>query len=445
MRSLRSLYRDLQKVSRSSQFGSTGTISKFGSKTLYKRMPKKRRRLVKRIFVAGIGLLTLYKARQYFNNHYRTKFGENKLSDDDTKTLEKIMKSLNSKILYFKGKNAKTYFKGIGSRIIGGSGGEAVQELNSMKRYILEKYILPFENILTNLEKQKSENNFGNIGDILYAPISMKKAKDCKEGLEKTKEEFLQKLIDIDKRVSKLEGKEPSITKEIYNRESTTFQKYLKVSGTLNLEPGAICRTDVYKTKVILFETLKDIGNRIKVLVNGKTNFGSIRTRYTNLSPNKKKWVRRLGYTGGALSTIFLANKLGNYQGSTREKVDYAKHKPKRKENTFGTHFIKRLGQGMWNNKGKILGVGAVSLFAYYGGREKGRIKRFKKQASPEEKKEFEDFLKECDTFKKINKRNPTDNEYNEIIKKYPGAESLSIQYMRTYHPRIVLSSPHYE
>jgi len=103
--------------------------------------------------------------------------------------------------------------------------------------------------------------------------------------------------------------------------------------------------------------------------------------------------------------------------------------------------FLKKISRGMWNNKFKILGLSSIAAVALATGRERGRIDRFSKTLSPEERKDMKNFIKEFNILLNKYKQNKNEDEFHESLKiltlKYERVYDLIKDYFKTYHPNI--------
>jgi len=212
-----------------------------------------------------------------------SKFGKNLSLEDELKTKIKVRSE---------GKNFKTSMKGSAARTFGASGGEGMQEISDLKKYLMEQYINPFKARIKKLNKivQKfgKRTAFGGSGwdiskGLYYGAVSLYTTPACFAKLDSFKTFMLKRLMELDSELSMLEGgKEQKINHEIYNKDYKLDK--LSVAGSFIGDGGfgGVCRSNINKAKRQILEVLKDISKRIvsleqKELEQDKSAFGKRR------------------------------------------------------------------------------------------------------------------------------------------------------------------------
>ena len=213
------------------------------------------------LLLGGIGYgINRYRKKQRKIRENLSRFGEELSLTDEMR--EKLR-------VRAKGKNAKTVAKGVAARTFGGSGGEGMQEISDLKKFLLEDYIKPFEErikkLKSHIEKFGTRTRFGaGAWDMYIGTVSLYTTPACFTRLEKLKTFMLTKLMDIDSELSMLEGgKQPKINNDIYKKDYkldsiSKVGSYLGDGGF-----GGVCRSNINKTKRQILEVLENIEKRI--------------------------------------------------------------------------------------------------------------------------------------------------------------------------------------
>jgi len=153
-----------------------------------------------------------------------------------------------------------TFGGGIMNSIITDNAGSAITFLEKLKE-CFSKNIDSFENRISKLAEKESINNFGSIGGM----ISLSKAGKCNKLYNKTKKEFIEKIKEIDSKISKLEGKSPTIGDDIYNKVkgSSIYELRGKIPSIFP-DDKCLKNTQVLKTRTVTI--LKMLDERISAL-----------------------------------------------------------------------------------------------------------------------------------------------------------------------------------
>jgi len=175
------------------------------------------------------------------------------------KDLEKVT-GRNSKF----GKNESTLIDcsnifggGVGNFIINNASGQALNFLEKLKECFL-KNIKNFEKRIDSLNSKlppTTTSNFGFIGAIL----SLSKTSDCNDSYISTKKELIEKIKNIDIKISKLEGKSPTIDNDIY--ENVKGIKYFELQSKIpSLFPDDKClkNTQLLQTRTVTILKMLD-------------------------------------------------------------------------------------------------------------------------------------------------------------------------------------------
>ena len=152
-----------------------------------------------------------------------------------------------------------TFGGGIMNSIITDNAGSAITFLKKLKECFL-KNIDSFEK---RIEKLTPITN--NFGGLIGAMISLPKAGNCNNLYDTTKKELIEKIKEIDSKISKLEGKSPSMGDDIYDK--VTGSKIYEIPGKLpSLFPDEKClkNTQILKTRTVTI--LKMLDERISAL-----------------------------------------------------------------------------------------------------------------------------------------------------------------------------------
>jgi hypothetical protein len=270
----------------------------------------------------GYGVHSVYqyvkkkKERKNLSKFGKSRFGKDLSLEDELKTKINVRRE---------GKNLNSHVKGSVARTFGASGGEGMQEIGDLKKYLMEQYINPFKARIKKLQDFKKSQfgrkskfgklkfgrklKFGGAGwdiskGLYYGTVSLYTTPACFAKLESFKTFMLKRLMELDSELSLLEGgKEQKINHEIYNKDYKLDK--LSVAGSFIGDGGfgGVCRSNINKAKRQILEVLKDISKRIVSLEQkeleqdkssafGKRHFGG----------NKLKIAAAIATIGGGLA-----------------------------------------------------------------------------------------------------------------------------------------------
>jgi hypothetical protein len=184
-------------------------------------------------------------------------------------------------------------------------------------------------------------------------------------------------------------------------------------------------------------------------------------------SSSKRNLLRKLGkaalLTGGTVGGAVALHQLGKVYGSKYEKVSSPRYDQSKANKltqlnkdknilttagySFGESrftnktklFLKNLGKGMWKHKKKIIGLSYIGFIALSSGREHGRIVKFSKALTPQERNEFEIFKKESkeiiDKYNKTKNDRELNTDLNNLLVKNVRILKLIGEYYKLYYP----------